>query len=88
MRVGAAGGHSRLSAGVRRGRGRGGVGVSVVLEVYLRLLRLSQVGLLGCSQALGGALQLTRTSERMTSRQPNFTLQPWASCHSSLGYGP
>lgn len=41
----------------------------------------------GLQPGSGRGSAATRPSERMTSER-NFSLQPGASCHLSLGYGP
>lgn len=79
-------------AGGEEGKAGGGRvgGVYGFGGVFERFVSLFQVRVLGCSQALGGAPQRSaaRTSGRVTSEEPRFSLQPWAPCHLSLEYGP
>lgn len=52
-------------------------------------MSLFQLRALGCSEAPEGALQRSVTVwADDIRRRRNFSLQPWASCHLSLGYGP
>lgn len=76
--------------GVRRGRGRRSVGIFLWFSRFIwDFVSLFQLRVLGCSEALGGALQRSETVwEDDIRRRRNFSLQPWASCHLSLGYGP